>query len=158
MILSRCLRSMSLATPQALHPVKSVLLRACRQAQGMLSLCWGRLRSQSSLHTPIGSRSCFLFHLAEKSVFIYREVERVAHGINTFFFFFCEPPAVVCWSRLSHSLVTSNYGDFSLKLAMVEVSYHRNRHTLQFRAFYLFLFIYLLIFSEPVVGHSFHRP
>ena len=85
-ILSRCLHCMSLATPQALHPVNSMLLRACRQAQCMLSLCWGCLRSQSSLHTPVGSRSCFLFHLAEKSVFIYREVERVAHGINPGFF------------------------------------------------------------------------
>ena len=70
--------------PQAqwLHPFKSVLLRACRQTQRLLRLWEGCLRSQSFLHTPAESHNCFFFHLAEKSICVYREVESVAHGIN----------------------------------------------------------------------------
>ena len=74
---------MILATPGTVAPPIQVCAAEGMQADSELLRLWeGCLRSQSFLHTPAESHSCFFFHLAEKSICVYREVESVAHGIN----------------------------------------------------------------------------
>ena len=62
---------MTLATPGAV----ALPIQVCAAQEGCL-------RSQSFLHTPTKSHSCFFLHLADKSICVYREVESIAHGIN----------------------------------------------------------------------------